>query len=242
MKDHKIDFHESKGHSENESEANAPFVKIDAGFFHSFRRNLITGTLILGPIALTIYLLYHLFLFLDGFLARFINFLLRQGLGFSFFGADPVPGLGFIALLLLVLLTGWGARNVIGSWVIKRSQQILDRIPLVNNVYKTFNQISQALFSGRKDMFKRAVLIQYPSKGVYSIGIVTADSAGAIQDYLPDECISVFIVTTPNPTTGFLIFVPRKDVIDLEMTVEDALKIVISGGLVSPASHKPVNV
>ncbi len=226
---------------DDEAGSNPPplFVKPKTGLLHAFRRNLITGTLIIGPIALTIYLLYHLFLFLDGFFARFINFLLRQGLGLEIFGTAPIPGLGLIALLLLVLLTGWGARNVIGRWVIKRSQEILDRIPLVNSVYKTFNQISEALFSGRKDMFKRAVLLQYPCKGIYSIGVITADNIGSLRHYLPEDTVSVFIVTTPNPTTGFLIFVPYKDLIELNMPVEDALKIIISGGIVIPAEKIP---
>ncbi len=232
-----IDLHNS-GAVQSAANIPPPFGKQKTGFLHAFRRNLITGTLILGPIALTIYLLYYIFVFLDGFLARIINYLLRQGLGLKFLGAEPVPGLGLIALTLLALLTGWGARNMIGRWVIKRSQQILDRIPLVNSVYKTFDQISQALFSGRKDMFKRAVLIQYPCKGIYSIGIVTADNIGSMQRYLPDESVSVFIVTTPNPTTGFQVFVASKDVIELDMPVEDALKIVISGGIVIPAERK----
>ncbi len=214
-------------------------AKTKLSFLQIFRRNLITGTLIIGPIALTIYLLYYLFLFLDGILSRFIDYLLRQGFGEHILGSDPIPGLGLIALILLVLFTGWGARNFIGRWVIRRSQLILDRIPLVNNVYKTFDQISQALFSGRKDMFKRAVLVQYPGKGLYSIGVITADTVGAMQKYLPEQSVSVFITTTPNPTTGFQIFVARKDLIELDMPVEDAMKIVISGGIVIPPEKKP---
>ena len=213
------------------------FAKPPLTLLQKFRRNLITGTLIIGPIALTIYLLYYLFLFLDGIFSRVMNYLLRQGLGVTVLGTEPLPGLGLITLVIVVLLTGWGARNVIGRWVIKRSQEILDRIPLVNNVYKAFDQISQAIFSGRKDLFKKAVLIQYPSKGIYSIGVITADTVGAIQDYLPEEMVSVFITTTPNPTTGFQIFVARKDLIELDMPIEDAMKIVISGGIVIPGAR-----
>jgi uncharacterized membrane protein len=226
--------------SQNDSTTDSlpPFLKPKLGLLQSFRRNLITGTLIIGPIALTIYLLFYLFIFLDGILSRTIDYLLRHGFGLTFLGSEPIPGLGLITLVILVVFVGWGTRNFIGRWVIKRSQEILDRIPLVNGVYKTFDQISQAIFSGRKDMFKRAVLIEYPSKGIYSIGVITADKLGIMQKYLPDQAVSVFITTTPNPTTGFQIFVARKDIIELDMPIEDAMKIVISGGIVIPPEKK----
>lgn len=202
------------------------------------QRDFITGVFILGPVALTVYLLVLLFRLLDNILGVGINVILNNWLGLNFFGMGRIPGVGFFVLVLLLIATGAAARNVFGRWIIRRSQEILDRIPLVNRVYKAFNQISEAVFSGRRDVFKRAVLVPYPSSSVYSLGIVTSESIGSLQQSLPEESICVFVVSTPNPTTGFIVFVPKKDVIEIDLPVEEALKLIISGGIVSAPTGK----
>ncbi len=200
---------------------------------------LITGALVLGPVVVTIFLLWTSFLFLDGILAAVMNFIVRDILGIAIFGERPIPGLGLIALLALLTLTGFAAKNVFGQLVITRGQQIMNRIPLVNRIYHAVQQISQAIFSGHKGVYQQAVLIEYPRKGLYSIAIMTADTKGVVQEALPEDSISVFLPTTPNPTSGFLLFVPKKDVIELNIPVEDALKLIISGGTISALNDKP---
>ena len=202
--------------------------------WRGLQRDLITGIFTLGPIALTIYVLVMVFRFLDNILAPTIETFLIEWLGWNFLSRG-IPGLGLITLILLLLLTGFAARHVFGRWLIRGGQALMHRIPLVNRIYKTLNQISEAIFSGRRDIFKRAVLVPYPNSTSYAIGIVTAENAGAIQRYLPHDSIAVFILQSPTPHIGFLIYVPRKDVIDLDMSVEDALKLIISGGIVLTA-------
>ncbi|NQT34339.1 DUF502 domain-containing protein [bacterium] len=203
------------------------------GFWRSLRKNIVTGFLVLGPTVITIYVLWHGFMLLDGILGNGINFLLREVLGLPLIGANPVPGIGFIALLILLILTGFAARNAPGQWAIRRNRMLMIQIPMVNRVYRAIEQISQAIFSGKKEVFKSAVLIEYPRKGVYSIAIETADTSPHLQEKLPEDSITVFVPTTPNPTSGFLLFVPKRDVISLDISVEDALKLIISGGTIT---------
>ena len=196
---------------------------------------LLTGALVLGPVVVTVFLLWTSFLFLDGILAKVMNFILRDVLGIRILGARPIPGLGLIALLILLTATGYAARHVFGQWVIAKGQELINRIPLVNRVYHAVQQISQAIFTGKRSVYKRVVMFEYPRKGIYSIGIMTADTGGYVQDKLPEDSISVFLPTTPNPTSGFLLFIPKKDIIELDIPVEDALKMIISGGAVGPS-------
>ena len=208
-----------------------PFlIPEDFGFWRKIKRYLLTGFLVLGPIAITVFLLWKSFLLLDSILGRGINYILRNVLDLKILGTEPIPGIGFIALVILLILTGFAAHNVFGQWLIQRSQRFMNQIPLVNRVYHAVEQISQAIFSGKHEVFKHAVLIEYPRKGIYSIAIMTADTSGHLQDMLPEDSISVFLPTTPNPTSGFLLFVPKKDVIRLNISVEEALKLIISGG------------
>ncbi len=198
----------------------------ERSLLRNLKRNLLTGALILAPVGVTIFLLWEIFKFLDQILSPLVNTML--GLK-----ETPIRGLGFVALVLLLIGAGFATRNVIGQWLITRFQLTVNRIPLVNRIYKAVQQISQAILSGKREVFKSAVLIEYPRPGLYSIAIMTADTSGSVQDSLPDDCISVFLPTTPNPTSGFLLFVPKKDIIPLKISVEDALKLIISGGTIT---------
>ena len=204
----------------------------------NFQRYLFTGFLVLGPVAVTVWLLWKSFSFLDGILASAMNLLVRRGLGITILGDRPIPGLGLITLVILLTVTGAITRRAFGKWMVVQGQLLLKRIPLVNRIYKTMDQISQAIFSGKREVFKHAVLVEFPRTGIYSIGVITSESSGKIQEYLPEECITIFVPTTPNPTTGFLLFVPRKQVIPLQIPVEDALKLILSGGALGALDEK----
>ncbi|MDZ7331013.1 MAG: DUF502 domain-containing protein [candidate division KSB1 bacterium] len=191
----------------------------------------LTGLVVLIPLVLTVYIIWKLFYAIDGLLRGVVtNVLERFGIPIS------SVGLGFISVILLILLTGLIAKNYFGRKLIQLGELIFARIPLINRIYRAIQQISNAFFSERREVFKKAVLIEYPRKGVYSLAFLTQDTKGEVQDRLSQDMVSVFLPTTPNPTSGFLLFVPKRDVIEMNMSIEEALKLVISGGVIAPES------
>jgi uncharacterized membrane protein len=203
-------------------------------WLRKLRAHLLTGLLVLGPIVLTLWIIVNLFLFADSLLGRPIRYFLGSVLDIHFFAQQSVHGIGLIALILLILITGWFARMYLGGRIVKFVNGLIERIPLINKIYNATLQISEALLGGQREVFKYAVLIEYPKKDVYSIGFVTQDTKGAVQESIDGDVISVFIPTTPNPTSGYLLFVPKMDVTFLDLSVEEALKLVISAGAVVP--------
>ena len=191
-----------------------------------------TGLLVLVPISLTIYIIYHLFRFFDGLLKNFITQFFTDRLGISQ-TITSLPGLGLLLLILLILFTGIIARNYFGRKLLDLGEFIVTRIPMVNRIYIAIREISEAILSEKREVFKKAVLIEYPRKGLFTMAFFTQDTRGPIQDTLEEDVVSVFVPTTPNPTSGYLLFVPKTQVTDLDMSVEDAMKLVISGGSVN---------
>ena len=138
-------------------------------------------------------------------------------------------------LVLFTSAVGWVTRLVVGRRMISLTEELIGRVPVLNKTYGFMKEISQTLLSGRKTMFQRVVLVQFPRPGVYSIGFVTSETGGEAQVKTKETVVNVFVPTTPNPTSGFLLLVPREKVIALEMSVGDGMKMVISGGTVVPA-------
>jgi len=193
------------------------------------RKTLLAGLLVLAPITLTIYIFYHLFRILDGLLRdTVIRFLVEQ-IGITGL-KTPMPGLGILAFLALLLVIGTVARNYLGKKLIAVGDYVVTHIPLINRIYIAIREISEAILAEKREVFKKAVLIEYPREGLYSIAFYTQDTKGPVQESLSDDVVSVFLPTTPNPTSGYLLFVPKTAIQDLDMTVEQALKLVISGG------------
>lgn len=197
------------------------------------RTYFITGLLVITPIALTIFLIWNLFEVIDGILSGFISYILVEGFGFD---GEPIRGIGFIAILILILLTGMLTSNYFGRKLFELGEWILKSIPFVNKIYNAIQQISKAFISEKREVFKKAVLLEYPRKGIYSIGFVTLDTGGEVKEKIDGDMVSIFLPSTPNPTTGFLLFVPKKDIIELDMNIEDSLKLIISAGTVLPES------
>ncbi|MDQ7054565.1 MAG: DUF502 domain-containing protein [candidate division KSB1 bacterium] len=197
------------------------------------RNYFVTGLLVLVPISLTLFIINYLFLKIDSILRDVIYKFFRTQLGLPL-GDEPIPGLGFITLILLILVTGLLARNYLGNKIIQFGELILARIPIISRIYSTIQQISQAFLSEKREVFKKPVLFEYPRRGIYSIGFYTQDTRGPVQDALDEDVVSVFLPTTPNPTSGFLLFVPKTDIIDIDLSVEEAMKLVISGGAIIP--------
>jgi uncharacterized membrane protein len=187
------------------------------------RTYLIAGFLVILPVGVTVFVLLALFRFLDSLL----------GPVFRFFGIQ-VPGLGLISGVALILFVGALASNVIGRRVVGAFDQVMLRIPFARTIYGAVKQFSDTVFLQNRAAFREAVLVEWPRQGLYSVGFVTGETRGEAQVKTTERVVNVFIVTTPNPTTGFLCLVPESQVVRLEMTVEDALKLVVSAGIVVP--------
>ncbi|MBM4236223.1 MAG: DUF502 domain-containing protein [Firmicutes bacterium] len=183
-----------------------------------------TGFLTILPLAVTIYVFYFIFNFLDNLVGGLIESV------FNF----RIPGIGFASGLLLILLIGFIASNIIGNRLINFFDQIFRRVPITRGIYTSAKQIIDAFTLQGKNAFQKVVLLEYPRKGLYAIGFVTGQSRGEIQDRTAEETLNVFVPTTPNPTSGMLILAPKHEVTELKMTVEEGLKVIISGGLFSP--------
>ncbi len=141
---------------------------------------------------------------------------------------------GFTVPLVCILLIGLMARNIAGKWLLDFGEQSLQAIPLAGSVYKTLKQILETLLKDSKTRFRRVVMVEYPRKGVWTVGFVTGVVSSQIQCHLTQKTLSVFIPTTPNPTSGWYAIVPEEDVIDIDLSIEDAFKVLISGGIVTP--------
>ncbi|MFQ5652004.1 MAG: DUF502 domain-containing protein [bacterium] len=203
------------------------------GFGRKIRAYFFTGLVVLVPLVLTTYIIWNLFLAIDGILRQVVSDLLQEQFGVTF-AKKQIPGIGFVTLVLIIITTGILARNYFGRTIVSFGERIVQRIPLINRVYGAIKQISQAFFASQREVFKKAVLFEYPRKGIYSIGFYTQDTRGPVQESLETDMVSIFLPTTPNPTSGFLLFVPKTDIIELNLTIEEALKLVISGGAVVP--------
>jgi len=208
------------------------------GIGKKIRGYFFTGLLVLVPIILTIIIIRELFLAIDGILRGAVVAVLRTQLGMDI-GEAQIPGVGFVALLLLIFFTGVVSRQYFGKQLIAVGEKIVNRIPLVKGVYGAMRQISEAFFTEKRSVFNRVVLIRFPHRDCYSIGFTVQENNKLISDLMPGDLIAVFRPGTPNPTSGFLLFIPREEVINLDMSVEDALKMVISGGTIPPSKAAP---
>lgn len=197
-----------------------------------FRRYLVAGLLIWLPVGVTILVFKALLDLMDRVLLIVpAAYRPEELLGFR------IPGLGAILALVLLFATGVLAANLIGRQLVSWYEALLGRIPLVRSVYGGVKNFSTVVLSGRGSTFKKVLLVQYPSKGIYRIALQTSEAAAEIRAVTGQDLITVFVPTTPNVTSGFTAFVPRAEVIELGMSVEDALKLVLSLGVVVPASH-----
>ena len=188
------------------------------------RRYFLTGLAVGLPVILTIYIIVVIFSFIDGILGGFLDRLL----GFH------VPGLGFILSVIIIFLIGFLATVLIGKKIFINLENIFLKFPLIHQIYPSAKQIINFLFSKDKPQFKKVVLIEYPRKGIWSLGFITNEAVQEVKTVTGQDLLNVFIPSSPGPITGYLIFVPKQDVVFLEMTIEDGLKLIISGGVVNP--------
>lgn len=192
------------------------------------RHYFAAGLLVTLPVFVTVYLLFVVFRFVDGIWGKVINFYLKKNFGFS------VPGLGFILGLLTIFFVGFLATNFLSRRLFQSLENRFRRFPLVKQIYPAAKQIVGSLLSREKPAFKRVVLVEYPSKGIWSIGFLTNDSFKKANTAAGADLVHVLIATTPSPFTGYLTMIPRENIRFLDITVEEGIKLVVSGGIVKP--------
>lgn len=208
----------------------AVFMKVGA----KLRAYLFTGILVTAPVAITFYMAYKFIFWID----NLVNKLIPQQYQLDNYLPFTIPGLGLIVLVVALIIVGMFAAGFLGRFFLRLGEWIVYKVPLVSSVYSVLKQIFETFFSSKTQAFSKVVMLEYPRKGIWILGFVSSELKGEIKNRCTQEMINVFIPTTPNPTSGFLIFVPKVDTIELDMSVEEGLKFVISGGLVEPGEAR----
>ena len=207
------------------------------GLLSKLRASFLTGLVVIAPVGLTIWLIWTVIGWIDGFVLPLVpsRFNPEQYIGIN------LRGIGVIFFLVFTIAVGWVAKGLIGRSLIRFAESLVERMPIVRSIYGGVKQIAETVFVQSERSFEKACLIQYPRKGIWAIGFVSVQARGEVAQKaeVGGDLISVFVPTTPNPTSGFLLFFPAEDVIELDMSLEDAAKLVISAGLVYPNSKDP---
>ena len=205
----------------------------------NFKKYILAGLLVWLPLAITLWVLSWLVGALDGILANVLfglGSVLPQVHTDSLQQLNGIKGLGVVMVFLVLVLTGALASNVAGRWMVKQWDKLFTHIPIVKSIYTSVKKVSDTLFSSNGTAFRQALLVQYPHAGSWTIGFQSGVASGEVASKLGDDYISVYVPTTPNPTSGFFLLMQRKDVIELELSVDEALTYVISMGAVAPSS------
>jgi uncharacterized membrane protein len=197
-------------------------------FVRWFKRSFLTGLLVLMPTVITAYVLYRIFIWVDGFLKPIT-------------ARHPfldIPGLGFLGVIVIILLAGIVGGGFFGRTLFRWFEGGLEKIPMVRSIYVAIKQVSEVFLKQERTVFKEVVLVQYPRPGVYAIGFVTSTWRFTGVDGVERDFVTIFLPTTPNPTSGLFIMVRREEALPSELSIEDAMKMVISGGAVVPPGHR----
>lgn len=222
------------------------------GIIAKLRSNFLAGLIIVAPIGMTIWLIWTVVGWVDSWVWPFIPQAYQPtALLNDLLGRGPenqidinLRGLGVVIFLIFTILVGWVGKGLIGRSFIGIGERMVDRMPVVRSIYNAVKQIAETVFSQRETSFDKACLVEYPRKGIWAIAFISINAKGEIDAKLNDgePFVTVFLPTTPNPTSGFLLFLPKRDIRPLDMSVEDAAKLVISAGLVYPNGKTPVEV
>lgn len=207
------------------------------GLLARLRSSFLTGIVVIMPIFLTIWLIWTLAGWVDSVVLPLVpqTFRPEQYIGIN------LRGVGVIIFLIFTILVGWIAKGLLGRSLLRFAEGLVDQLPIVRSVYNGVKQIAETVFAQSDRSFEKACLIQYPRRDIWAIGFISTEAKGEINDRAEtgSQLLSIFVPTTPNPTSGFLLYFPEEDVIELDMTVEDAAKLVISAGLVYPNPKDP---
>ena len=208
------------------------------------RTSFLTGIVVIAPVALTLWLIWSVIGWVGGFVLPFVPDAYRpEQILNTIFGYDlklNIRGVGVVVFLVFATLVGWLAKGLIGRSFIKYAENLVNRMPVVRSFYSGIKQIAETVFAQQERSFEKACMIEYPRKGIWAIGFISTTAKGEIAERNSSKgpMVSVFVPTTPNPTSGFLLFFPKVDIVELDMSIEDAAKLVISAGLVYPPTKK----
>ena len=208
------------------------------------RTSFLTGIVVIAPVALTLWLIWSVIGWFDGFVLPFVPDAYRpEQILNTIFGYDlklNIRGVGVVVFLVFATLVGWLAKGLIGRSFIRYAENLVNRMPVVRSFYSGIKQIAETVFAQQERSFEKACMIEYPRKGIWAIGFISTTAKGEIaeRNSSAGPMVSVFVPTTPNPTSGFLLFFPKADIVELDMSIEDAAKLVISAGLVYPPTKK----
>ena len=209
-------------------------------FISGFRNSFLTGVVVIAPVGFTVWLVWTVIGWVDGFVLPFVPSQYQpEELLKAILGEDVrvnIRGLGVVFFLVFTTFIGWIAKGLLGRTFIRSAENIVNRMPVVRSVYSGVKQIAETVFAQADRSFEKACLIEYPRRGIWAIGFISTAAKGEVSKRAGSgqKMQSIFVPTTPNPTSGFLLFFPAEDVIELDMSVEDAAKLVISAGLVYP--------
>lgn len=194
------------------------------------RNYFLAGILVTAPIAITLYVVWGFLKFLDNKITPLIPYYINPN---TYLPVD-IPGLGLMIAIVFFITVGWLTRNYFGRLIVKMSENIVKRVPVINTIYGAIKQIFETVMASKSDAFKEVVMFEYPRKGIWVLGFVTGVTKGEVQTVTDNETVNIFLPTTPNPTSGFLLFLPKKDLIYMKMTVEEGIKMIVSGGIITP--------
>jgi uncharacterized membrane protein len=199
---------------------------------------LLAGILVTAPISITIYISWIFIDFVDSKITPLIPLKYNPETYLPF----SIPGLGLVIMLVVLSLIGALAAGLLGRWFLHTGERILAQMPVVSSIYATIKQVFETVLSHKSTAFRQVVMIEYPRRGIWALGFLTGKTEGEVQHLTREEVLNVFLPTTPNPTSGFLLFLPKEDVLILDMTVEEGIKMVMSGGIVTPPDRRPLEI
>ncbi|MDR3422255.1 MAG: DUF502 domain-containing protein [Xanthobacteraceae bacterium] len=222
--------------TEQSGKAIAAPVRPSSGLGARIRNYFLTGLIVAGPVAVTLWLIWYFVTWVDNLVRPVIPVPYRP----ETYLPVNIPGFGLIIVFVALTLLGFLTANLVGSRLVGFGESLLNRMPIVRPIYRTTKQIFQTLFSASESSFRHVGLVEFPAPGMWSLVFLTQPPTAAIAKHLPQtEHVSAFLPCTPNPTTGFFFYVPRRDVIDLDITVEQAMSLLISAGIIQPGGEDP---
>ena len=206
------------------------FIHPKRTVFGRIRAYFFAGILVTAPIGISLWITWGIIKFFDAQVGR----LIPPQYNPETYLPITLPGLGLVLTIIVLTLVGWLAAGLMGRWLVRLSGQVMASMPVVRNIYSAVKQIMETVLAQKSNAFRHVVLFEYPRKGIWSMGFVTGATSGEVQNIIDSEMINVFVPTTPNPTSGFLLFVPKKDVHYLNMSSEEGFKMLVSTGIVTP--------
>lgn len=205
-------------------------------FWQRLRGYFFAGLLVTAPIGITVWIAWTILSFIDSRVTPLIpvDYNPNTYLPFEF------PGLGLIILIIVMTTVGALTTMLLGRTLVSMGERLLSRMPVIRSIYSATKQIIETVLASQSDAFRQVVLFEYPRRGSWALGFVTGATRGEVQNVTSDDVVNVFLPTTPNPTSGYLLFLPRRELIALDMSVEDGIKMIISGGIVTPPDRRPL--